>query len=242
MTSTPTAFCSSCGNPFGPDARFCPGCGRPLGQGAGSPAVRSSDRLPWLIAGGALAGMLALLLVVMARNAGDAAATTPAGPVTTSGGTGAVPPDLSQLSPKERFDRLYNRIMQAAPSGDQATMSRFMPMALGAYEMLDSVDADARYHAALLRVHNGDVAGSRALGDSILAGQPGHLLGYVVQGTTARWARDDEALAVAYQGFLASYDREMKANRPEYGEHRASIEGFRREAEGTAGRGTAQSP
>jgi hypothetical protein len=74
------------------------------------------------------------------------------------------------------------------------------------------------------------VPGSRALGDSILAAQPGHLLGYVVLGTTARWAKDDAALAKAYQEFLAHYDGEMKANRVEYGEHRASIDGFRREA------------
>ncbi len=178
--------------------------------------------------------MLVLLLITVARGS-DAAPPASAGPVAASGETAMAAPDISQLSAKERFDRLYNRVMQAAQSGDQATMTRFMPMALGAYEMLDSVDADARYHAALLRVHNGDVEGSRALGDSILATQPGHLLGYVVLGTTARWAKDDAALAKAYRGFLASYDEEMKANRREYGEHRASLDGFRREAEGKGG-------
>jgi hypothetical protein len=153
-----------------------------------------------------------------------------------------VAPDISQLSPKERFDRLYNRVMQAAQSGDQATMSRFMPMALSAYEMLDSVDADARYHAALLRVHSGDVQGSRALGDSILAAQPGHLLGYVVLGTTARWAKDDSGLATAYREFLAHYDAEMKADRREYGEHRTSVDGFRREALAAADTAAGQRP
>jgi len=176
-----------------------------------------------------LAGMVALLLVLTARGEGAPTAGA-AGAVPSSGETGMEAPDISQLSPKERFDRLYNRVMQAAQTGDQATMSRFMPMALGAYEMLDSADADARYHAALLRVHNGDVQGSRALGDSILAAQPGHLLGYVVLGTTARWAKDDAGLAKAYREFLGHYDDEMKANRPEYAEHRASIDGFRREA------------
>jgi hypothetical protein len=53
----------------------------------------------------------------------------------------------------------------------------------------------------------------------------------VVLGTTARWAKDDARLAKAYREFLAHYDAEMKANRPEYGEHRASIDGFRREAQ-----------
>jgi hypothetical protein len=191
--------------------------------------VGSADRVPWLIAGGAVAGMLVLLFLLIARGAGSPAVSA-ADQVPATGETGVVAPDISQLSPKERFDRLYNRVMQAAQSGDQATMSRFMPMALSAYEMLDSVDADARYHAALLRVHNGDVQGSRALGDSILAAQPGHLLGYVVLGTTARWAKDDAGVGKAHREFLAHYDAEMKANRPEYGEHRASIDGFRREA------------
>lgn len=182
--------------------------------------------------------MLVVLVVVLARRERSAAAA--AATVASSVESGAIAPDLSQLPPEERFDRLYDRVMQAAQSGDEATMARFMPMALGAYEMLDSVDADARYHAALLRVHHGDVAGSRALGDSILAAQPGHLLGLVILGTTARWARDEAALTEAYREFLSLYDTEVKADRPEYDEHRASIEAFRREARdagGSAGRG-----
>jgi hypothetical protein len=180
------------------------------------------------MAGVALAAMLVILLVLL-RGSETPAGSVP-GPGPASGTTGMVAPDISRLSPRERFDRLYDRVMQAAQSGDQATMSRFMPMALGAYDMLDSADADARYHAALLRVHNGDVRGSSALGDSILAAQPGHLLGYVVLGTTARWAKDDAGLAKAYRDFLAHYDAELKVSRPEYTEHRASIDGFRREA------------
>lgn len=236
MTLPSSGFCSSCGGAFSPGARFCSGCGHRLG-GASAPGglARPADRVPWLVAGVALAGMLALLLVVIARGSGTPAAAT--GPA-AAGERDMPAPDISQLSPNERFNRLYNRVMEAAQAGDQATMSRFMPMALGAYEMLDSADADARYHAALLRVHNGDVQGSRALGDSILTAQPGHLLGYVVLGTAARWAKDEAALAKAYREFLAHYDAEMKANRQEYTEHRGSIDGFRREAldQGQGGR------
>jgi hypothetical protein len=230
--TTASGSCASCGAAFTQGARFCPGCGRAFGAQPGVGAIaRPGDRVPWLVAGAALAGMLALLLVLTVRGSRTGAAGT-AAPGGSPGETGMVAPDVSGLSPEERFDRLYDRVMQAAQSGDEAGMTRFMPMALGAYEMLDSADADARYHAALLRVHSGDVAGSRALGDSILAGHPGHLLGYVVLGTTARWARDDAALAQAYEDFLRHYDAEMKADRQEYGEHEASIAGFRREAEG----------
>ena len=62
------------------------------------------------------------------------------------------------MSPRERFDRLYNRIMTAAENGDEGTVTNFTPMALSAYSMLDTVDADARYHAALIKLHTGDIA------------------------------------------------------------------------------------
>jgi hypothetical protein len=194
----------------------------------------SRDRTPWIVAGASLAGLLGLLLFTLARQA-------PPQPVVASGiggsavAAGESPPDLSTMSPRERFNRLYNRVMQAAQAGDDATVSRFTPMALGAYEMLDSVDADAQYHAALIRAHTGEVEASRSLGDSILARTPGHLLGYVVLGTAARWRKDDKALQRAYRAFLAGYEAEMKANRPEYSEHRFSIEEFRRAAQGAPG-------
>ena len=82
---------------------------------------------------------------------------------------GGPAPDISNMTPRERFNRLYNRVMQAAQSGDEATVSRFTPMALAAYAQLDTIDSDARYHAALLKVHTGNVAESRALADTILA-------------------------------------------------------------------------
>ena len=134
------------------------------------------------------------------------------------------------MSPRERFNRLYNRIMRGTEAGDQATVARFTPMALMAYAQLDTVDADARFHAALLRVHAGDTAAGRALGDTVLAESPGHLFGYMILGTAARWRKDDTGLRRAYAGFLEHYDAEMKAGRDEYGEHTTSVGDFRRAA------------
>jgi hypothetical protein len=215
--------------------RFCSSCG----HGVAGPVSRQEpppprDRTPWIVAGVSAAGMLGLLLFTLARQSPArpvAASAAAAGPVAA----GESPPDLTKMSPRERFNRLYNRVMQAAQAGDEATVSRFTPMALAAYEMLDSLDADARYHAALIRAHTGEVEAARALGDSILARTPGHLLGYVVLGTAARWRKDDKALRQAYRAFLAGYDAEMKANRPEYSEHRFSIDEFRRAAQGAPG-------
>ncbi len=152
-----------------------------------------------------IAGLLIFLTRGAPAPAAEVAASAPfAGGAAAGGGP---PPDISNMSPRERFDRLYNRIMTAAESGDEATVTKFSPMALSAYGMLDTVDADARYHAALIRLHTGDIDGATALGDTILANNPGHLFGYIVLGTVARFRKDDAGLSKAYSGFLNHYRR-----------------------------------
>lgn len=228
--------CPSCGGPVSANARFCPSCGKGINAGA----RRDADRTPWIIAGGALVGLLVVLLVMVTRNSPPPAAA--ASPAAAVGDDGAgAPPDISNMSPRERFDRLYNKVMRAAQSGDEATVSRFSPMALMAYAQLDTLDADARYHAALLQVHAGDVAGPTALADTILKQVPGHLFGYIIRGTVARWQKDDKALARAYAGFLEHYDAELKAGRVEYEEHKTSLDEFHQaalQAQGHARSGT----
>jgi hypothetical protein len=175
-----------------------------------------------------MAGLLAVLLIMLVRQSPGSAA--PAELAGSSDGPAEVPPDISNMSPRERFNRLYNRVMTAAQSGDEATVSRFTPMALLAYAQLDTIDADARYHVALLKVHTGEVDASRALADTILAQTPGHLFGYIIRGTVARFRKDQPELKRAYAAFLKRYDAEMRAARPEYAEHRTSLDDFRKAA------------
>jgi hypothetical protein len=152
------------------------------------------------------------------------------------GSTGeATPPDISNMSPRERFDRLFNRIMRAAESGDANTVSTFAPMAIQAYGMLDTADPDARYHLALIQLHTGDVEGARAQGDSILKAQPGHLFGYIVKGTIARFQKDTKSLPGIYADFLKHYDAEQAAQRPEYAEHPRAVEDFLKAAQASGG-------
>jgi hypothetical protein len=174
--------------------------------------------------------------MVIRGSPAPAAAAAPTEAPFDDGGGGA-PPDISNMSPRERFDRLYNRVMRAAQSGDEATVTRFTPMALMAYAQLDTLDADARYHAALLQVHTGDVAGPTAQADTILRQTPGHLFGYIIRGTVARWQKDDKSLASAYAGFLEHYDAELKAGRVEYDEHKVSVDEFHKAAVQARGAG-----
>src|SRR5690606_25029087 len=148
----------------------------------------------------------------------------PAGPAAT-----AAAPDISRLSPEERFDRLYRRVMQAARTGDSAG-AQLAPMALGAYEMLDTVTADQRYHAALIKLHLGDAAGARAFGDSILAHDSTHLLGYVARGMAFRWERDTVRLQPVYAAYRRLAESELARGRPEYAEHRMILDEFRASA------------
>jgi hypothetical protein len=174
-TTTPTAcpacgspasgrYCSSCGASLvprqcpgcqaelSPQARFCHRCGRPAAGGA-APAAPRSERTAWLFAGTLSVLLVGLIVYKVAADKpaptvpamGNAGAIAEASP---PGGTGPAP-DISQMSPRERFDRLFNRIMSAAERRDSAEVGRFTPMALGAYAQLDRFDADARYHAAV---------------------------------------------------------------------------------------------
>jgi Double zinc ribbon len=236
-------FCSACGASLEPrscvrcraalgaQARFCHRCGQPVGAGV---AGERSDRSAWIVAGtlsALLVGVIVYNVVTQEpapripdmANAGAAAGDTTA----RAGGA----PDISQLTPRERFDRLFNRIMQAADQGDTAQVRRFTPMALGAYAQLDTIDVDARYHAAVIRLQTGDIAGAHALADTILEQSPDHLFGYIVRGTAATLADDPGARSQAEREFLRRYDREMAAERPEYRDHAPVIEEFKRGAE-----------
>jgi hypothetical protein len=158
-------------------------------------------------------------------NSGVSSATLP-------GRTAGRAPDISSMSPRERFDRLFNRVMQAAEAGDSAQVEQFTPMALGAYQQLDSRDVDARYHAGVIHLQIGDFASAKALADTILAESPGHLFGYVIRGTAARLQGDPTTLNRAQRDFLAHYQSEMAAKRVEYQEHQPVLDEFKQQAEG----------
>jgi double zinc ribbon protein len=221
--------CSVCRAELSPQARFCHRCGRPAGGGPGGTNPDRSERVAWTIA-----GALCVLLVGGIAYKVSSSAPQPVAPDMANTGAaggdrpGVGPaPDISSLSPQERFDRLFNRIMQAAERGDSAEVERFTPMALGAYGQLDSVDVDARYHAAVLRMQVGDLAGARALADTILTESPGHLFGYIVRGEVAERTSDSAGRDQAHRDFLQHYDTEMKAGRVEYLEHKPAVEEFK---------------
>ena len=149
-----------------------------------------------------------------------------------TGGPAAAAPDISQLSPRERFDRLFNRVMAAAENGDTAEVQRFLPMARMAYDQLPAIDADARYHMAMLHLQGGESAPALAQADSIVRMAPGHLFASLVREAEAVRRGDRAAAADARQAFLAAYDSEIALERPEYADHRGALERFRGASDG----------
>jgi hypothetical protein len=240
--------CDHCGAELSNRARFCHRCGRPTMPGtaagqAGAAGPARSEQTAWIVAAAVVAVLIGAIVWWVERgtptpvapdmaNPGAGGAAPPAG----AASAGAAP-DISRMSPRERFDRLFNRVMTAADGGDSTTVARFTPMALGAYAQLDTVDADARYHAALLMLQVGGVPGAVALADSIEKAQPGHLFAYLIRGAAADLAQNDTMRRRAYRDFLQHYPTEERANRPEYREHQPAIEEFRSKAEAEANSG-----
>lgn len=235
--------CSSCGAALGPGARFCHRCGTPAAGGVrpstgpASPAPLLAvppDRLPWIAAA---AIIILTVAAIIWRVTGDSAPTPAGGGVAAAAAPApaAAPgalPDISQMTPMERFIRLNDRIMMAAAQGDTATVQTFLPMALSAYDQLPTVDTDARYHAGLLRAEAREFEAARAIADTILTADPANLIGLTLLGTIGELTGNPTLLADARRRFLAAWDAEIGKPNQEYLDHREVLDAFRAGAGG----------
>jgi len=223
-----TGACATCRSPLSPGARFCHNCGAPV---RGAPGQGGRERLAWIVAG--VAVLAAVLLVLWRSGSLRPAAAPEMANAGNAGNPGAAPglsnqaPDISNMTPEQRFDRLFDRVVRASESGDTVTVQQFSPMALGAYAMLDRPSPDYRFHAALIHLATADYPGAVALADTMLAESPGHLFAYLIRGEAADRQNRADALAQAYRDFLAHYDAELRAGRSEYKEHQPVLDDFR---------------
>ena len=219
-----SGYCTECGSRV--TGRFCGQCGAPV---AGVPPASRSFMARWGTVGLAVL-TLVILAVLIARQPPVPAAGSPDSP-TGSAAAGAAPPDISGLSPRQRFDTLYNVVMRASERGDAARSARFAPMALMAYAGLEEVDADARYHAAVLRLHvNGDYKPALLLADTIQASAPQHLFAFMIRGSAGQLAGDQAMVRAAERGFLSAWEREIASGKQEYQDHRIMLDQFRARA------------
>ncbi len=179
-------------------------------------------------------GAITIAAVVYATR-GRAPAPSTAAPTAAAAAAGITgpAPDISNMTPREQFTRLSDRVSTAAAQGDTASVAMFWPMLLGAYQNLSTADrdVDARFHMGWLYREEGQYAQASAFSDSILTMAPNNLLGLLLRYRIDEAKGDSAGAARARAAFLAHYAAEIKrTDQPGYAEHRKLLDDFRKSA------------
>lgn len=240
--SVGAGFCAACGAALSAGARFCHRCGTPLGQGlpavkAAAPTSGVAAVLPW---GVAFVALLALVAMAAGKNFGAAKGSgidgssnslptqavdgVGAGAAPFAQGGGGAAPNIANLSPSERANRLYTRIMEYAEFGKVDSVAFFAPMALASHEMLESPTTDERYHFGRIAEVTNNPAVARAQADTILQREPDNLLGLLLGARAARMTGDASAASNFDQRLLKTLQTGLASGREEYQMHRAEID------------------
>lgn len=172
---------------------------------------------PWWVAGVAL---FVVILVV------GWSMVSPEGPSVAPGmGGGSADPnaagtmDISQMSPREAADRLFDRIMRTVSAGDTAGALGFAPMAVQAFEVAEPLDLDGLFHLALVQQLS-NPEGALATAKRMLDSEPDHILGLGVAGEAAAALGDEAAARDYFSHLLRVYDVQFARTLPEYEGHR----------------------
>lgn len=139
------------------------------------------------------------------------------------GGQTVRAPDISQLSPEERADRLFNRVMLLNSQGKSDSVSFFAPMALESYRLLSPMNADQRYDMGRIAEVAGAYPLAAAQADTILQQNPTHLLGLVLAARIANLEKEPAKQAAFTKRLLAALQSETAKKLPEYDRHSSDI-------------------
>jgi hypothetical protein len=187
--------------------------------------------VPWVAIGIATVALVVAVVSWLGRSDRAGSLEPVSLPFTTTIPAPGQPLDLSSMTPRQAADRLFNRVMAANEKGDTAEALRFAPMALQAYDILGTLDNDARYHVALIHLTAGDIESTRVHLEKLRQSVPNHLLGVMLEHQIAARSGNQDRAARAYKSFLSAYEAEMAAGRVEYQDHRDGIERFREAAQ-----------
>ncbi len=235
--------CTECGAPLSPGALFCHRCGKRVGRGSEVPApqepatiapVRKEKQslVPWAIAAVALLAALATLAGRGFNASRGSTLDAPQNALPQAGlddrAAGQVDPnmrgpDISSLSPQERADRLYTRVMVLNSEGKADSVQFFAPMALVAYQMLEPLNADQRYDMGRIAEVAGQLDVARAQADTILKSAPTHLLGLILAARASELLAQPAQKAGFTQRLLAAEKSELAKKKPEYERHEDDI-------------------
>ena len=216
-----------CAAPLTTGAHFCHRCGTPAGSTA-APTRGFAAVLPWAVAAIALVSVIALVVGQRFGARPDAAdpASAAALNAARAAPSGGVPraPDISQMTPEQQAERLYDRIMREHEAGQLENVRTFMPMAVAAYERLAPLTLDQRYDLGRIGEVGGDLAITRAQADTILRARPTHLLGLILAARAARLEKNEARARELDAKLLAAQTAERSAALPEYLLHKLDID------------------
>lgn len=191
-----------------------------------TPPGGSDPVLKWFVLGSVVLALHAAAIVLAVRGFGggagrsSAAQAVPAGSApggATMGASGTT--DISNMTPREAADRLYDRIARANEAGDTAQVAFFGPMALQAYANVTPLDADARLHIGLIQLAVGNAPAALAQADTISRTAGSHLFGPLLRARAAEAAGDRAAATTAFRAYQRDYDAERARSLQEYQLH-----------------------
>jgi hypothetical protein len=190
--------------------------------------------MPWIMTGIALVVVIALVLFQASRSATESgpAEDSQAAPMggAAGGGTamggGGMPSsaDIASMSPQERADRLFNRVMVYASEGKADSAAIFAPMALQAYDMLGPLDMHGRYDVGLVAIVASQLTRAKAEADTILKKNPNDLLGLTLAMRVAEASQNTAARNDYAKRLIAAEPAERKTARDEYTAHANDID------------------
>jgi len=223
--------CPRCNNPA--TGNFCANCGAALPGATPS----APNRLPWIVTGVALVVVIALVLFQASRSAtdGDAANAAPFTPLGSSGSAGtdggtAAATDIASMSPQEKADRLFNRVMMYASEGKRDSAAIFAPMALQAFDMIAPLDVHGRYDVGLVSIVAGELARAKVQADTILRTNPADLLGLTLAMRVADASQNSASARDFGKRLIAAEPVERKTARAEYQAHGNDIDAALKDA------------
>lgn len=177
--------------------------------------------LPWGLAAVAL---VALVAVVMLRDPQTVAQSGSGANGQSAMGQAGPAPSIANMSPSERANRLYVRVMSYAEQGKVDSVATFAPMVLAAHEMLTTPTVDERYHFGRVAEVVGESTIATAQADTILAAHPQSLLGLLLAARAARMRNDAPSAAKFDQRLLNAVEQERATRNPDYESHQQEID------------------
>lgn len=168
----------------------------------------------------AVTALVVVVAAVAMRNSSGSITASPGVPRSQAGSA----PDIANMSPSERANRLYLRVMSYAEAGQVDSVAAFAPMVIAAHEMLNAPSIDERYHFGRVAEVVGAGGIAKAQADTILSQRPQSLLGLLLAARAARMLNNSGAAKGYDQRLLAALAAELATNNPDYENHRREID------------------